>query len=226
MSESRTYVNQSILKRLDALISEGERLWEEFKSNKDGIILDIVSFTKWSTSCLNILDKLSISTNRFVKQFEVWVEGGPGKKMNIGAALGVLKSAKDEYSIGLAVDYHLSVSATVFSGLLDEADYLVRKKYLRAAAVISGAALEEGLKTRARSESIEIGQKETLNPLIQKLKATENGILTAFEAKELEAIAKMRNDAAHGGEFNYSKKQVEEVLIKVERTLNRLLGTK
>ena len=226
MSENKTYVNQLILKRLEDLISEGERLWEEFKSNKDGIILDIVSFTKWSTSCLNILDKLSISTNRFVKQFEIWVEGGPGKKMNIGAALGVLKSAKDEYSIGLAVDYHLSVSATVFSGLLDEADYLVRKKYLRAAAVISGAALEEGLKTRARSESIEIGQKETLNPLIQKLKATEVGILTAFEAKELEAIAKMRNDAAHGGEFNYSKKQVEEVLIKVERTLNRLLGTK
>ncbi len=226
MNRNKTYVNESILERMETLISEGERLWEEFKSNKDGIITDIVSFTKWSTSCLNILDKLSISTNRFVKQFEIWVEGGPEKKMNIGAALGVLKSAKDEYWIGLAVDYHLSVSATVFSGLLDEADYLVRKKYLRAAAIISGAALEEGLKSRARSESIEIGQKETLNPLIQKLKAPEVGILTAFEAKELEVIAKMRNDAAHGGEFNYSKKQVEEVLTKIEYTLNRLLRTK
>ena len=226
MSENKIYVNESVLERLDSLISEGERLWEEFKSNEESIIMDIVSFTSWSTSCLNILDKLSVSTNRFVKQFEVWVLGGPGKKMNIGAALGVLKSAKDEYSLGLAIDYHLSVSATVFSGLLDEADYLVRKKYLRAAAVIIGAALEEGLKTRARSESIKVGQKETLIPIIHKLKAPEIGILTAFEAKELEAIANMRNDAAHGGEFNYSKSQVDVVLRKVENTLSSLLGTK
>ncbi len=226
MSESKTYVNESVLDRLDTLISEGERLWKEFKSNEDGIIMDIVAFTRWSTSCLNILDKLSVSTNRFVKQFEVWVVGGPGKKMNIGAALGILKSAKDEYSLGLAIDYHLSVSATVFSGLLDEADYLIHKKYLRASAVLIGAALEEGLKTRARSESIEIGQKDSLNPVIQKLRMSDRGTLTDFEAKELEAIAKMRNDAAHGGEFDYSKKQVQEVLKKVEETLNRLLGAR
>lgn len=226
MSENKTYVNESVLARLDTLISEGERLWEEFKSNEDGIIMDIVAFTRWSTSCLNILDKLSVSTNRFVKQFEVWVIGGPGKKMNIGAALGILQSAKDEYSLGLAIDYHLSVSATVFSGLLDEAEYLINKKYLRASAVLIGAALEEGLKTRARSESIEIGQKDTLNPVIQKLRMSDTEVLTDFEAKELEAIAKMRNDAAHGGEFDYSKKQVQEVLKKVEETLNRLLGTR
>ncbi|MFA0964403.1 hypothetical protein AB9P05_21535 [Roseivirga sp. BDSF3-8] len=224
--DKKTYTNESVLERLTSLISEGERLWEEFKANEIGIIEDVVSFTRWSTSCLNILDKLSVSTNRFVKQFEIWVIGGPGQKMNIGAALGILKSAKDEYSLGLAIDYHLSVSAAVFSGLLDEADYLIQKKYLRAAAVLIGASLEEGLKTRAKSELIEIGQRDTLNPLIHKLKSPEIGVLTAFEATELEAVAKMRNDAAHGGEFEYSKNQVEEVHKKVTAVLQKLLGTK
>ena len=66
--------------------------------------------------------------------------------MNIGAALGVLQSAREEYSCGMAVEYHLSVSAAGFSGLLDEAKYLCDKRYLRASAVLVGAALEEGLK--------------------------------------------------------------------------------
>lgn len=127
MSKNIGLVNESVLERFNTLIEIGEGLWKEFQLDKDGIIRDIVSFTRWSTSCMNLLDKLSVSTNRFVKQFEIWTIGGPGKKMNIGAALGILKSAKDEYSLGLAVEYHLSVSAAVFGGLLDEANYLLEK---------------------------------------------------------------------------------------------------
>ncbi len=195
---------------------------DEFKSNGDGIIWDIVSFTQWSTSCLNLLDKLSISSNRFVRQFEIWVIGGPGQKINIGAALGVLQSAKNEYLSGMAVDYHLSVSSSVFSGILDEASYLLDKGYLRAAAVLIGAALEEGLKTIARANSIEIGERETLSPVIDKLKKSDIQVLTEFEAKNLQAIAKMRNDAAHGGDFDYNKNQVNESFLKVEETIQRL----
>lgn len=220
-----TYYNESFLSRFDELITEGERLWEEFKKNEDSMIMDIVSFTQWSTSCLNLLDKLSISTNRFVKQFEIWVIGGPGKKMNIGAALGVLKSARHEYVGGMAVEYHLSVSAAVFSGLLDEASYLLKKDYGRAAAVIIGAALEEGLKSRARAIPIEIGPKETLNPVIIKLKAQDVGVLTEFEAKQLEAVARMRNDAAHGGEFSYPKENIQAAYKQVESILNKLLSS-
>ena len=220
-----TYLNESFLARFDELIPEGERLWEEFKKNEEGMIMDIVAFTKWTTSCLNLLDKLSISTNRFVKQFEIWITGGPGQKMNIGGALGVLKSARYEYSCGMAVEYHLSVSAAVFSGLLDEASYLLQKDYNRAASVIIGAALEEGLKTLARSLPLEIGNRETLNPLIIKLKAPKVGVLTEFEAKQLEAVARMRNDAAHGGEFKYSKADIQLAYNQVESTLRKLLSS-
>ena len=218
------YHNETFLSHFDELIPEGKRLWEEFKNNDDGMIMDIVAFTKWTTSCLNLLDKLSISTNRFVKQFEIWVTGGPGQKMNIGAALGVLESARHDYSCGMAVEYHLSVSAAVFNGLLDEASYLLRKDYGRAAAVILGAALEEGLKTRARSVPLKIGARETLNPVIVKLKAPAVGVLTEFEAKQLEAVARMRNDAAHGGEFDYSKAEIQAAYNQVESILRKLLS--
>jgi hypothetical protein len=75
--------------------------------------------------------------------------------------------------LGLAVEYHLSVSAAVFDGILDEADYLMQKGYLRAAAVLIGAALEEGLKNRARAAGLEVGSKHTLSPVIAKLRAPE-----------------------------------------------------
>jgi len=220
--DKTTYTNKAIVDRFDELIAEGQRQWEEFKKNENGMIMDIVAFTQWSTSCLNLLDKLSISSNRFVRQFENWAVGGPGQKMNIGASLGILLSAKDEYLKGMAVDYHLSVSAAVFSGLLDEALYLLNKKYLRASSVLIGAALEEALKTYAQANSIEIVQKETLTPLIDKMKKKEVQLITEFEAKNLQAIANMRNDAAHGGDFNYSEKQVHESHQKVEELMQRL----
>jgi hypothetical protein len=215
--------NALIRQRLDDLIGEGERQWNEFNANGKGVIQDPIRFAQWATSCLNLLDKLSISSNRFVKEFEGWLAPNPGRKVNLGGALGVLKSARIEYSLGLAVEYHLSVSAAVFDGLLDEADYLLSKGHPRAAAVLMGAALEEGLKTRAKAEGIEVGPKETLNRIITKLKAPDVHVLNEFSAKRLEALARMRNDAAHGGEFNYQEKDVSGALNEVRLTLEQIL---
>ncbi len=218
------FVNDRLLLRFNELIQEGEGRWQEFQRDEKRVIKDIVGFAQWSTSSLNLLDKLSISTNRFVTQFEVWAVGGPGKQMNIGAALGVLKSARHEYSCGLAIEYQLSVSAAVFSGLLDEATYLLKKGYARAAAVLLGAALEEGLKARARAVPVALSPRDTLSPVISKLKSPEVGVLTEFEAKRLEAIARLRNDAAHGGDFIYEASVVESAIKEVEATLGRLLS--
>jgi hypothetical protein len=221
---TKLFVNSVFLSRFDELIQEGDARWQDFQKDENHVIIDIVGFAQWSTSCLNLLDKLSISTNRFVTQFEVWAVGGPGKQMNIGAALGVLKSARHEYSCGLAIEYQLSVSAAVFSGLLDEARYLFQQGYTRAAAVLLGAALEEGLKARARAVPIALSPRDTLSPVIGKLKAPEVGVLTEFEAKRLEAIARLRNDASHGGEFAYEAATVDSAIKEVEATLGKLLS--
>lgn len=215
--------NSLIRQRLDDLIGEGERQWEEFTASGTGVVKNPIRLTQWTTSCLNLLDKLSISSNRFVQEFERWASRSSSGDVHIGGALGVLKSARVEYSLGLAVEYHLSVSAAVFDGLLDEADYLVSKGYLRAAAVLMGAALEEGLKTRARTAGIEVGPRDTLSPIIIKLKAPDVNVLNEFAAKRLESLAKMRNDAAHGGDFNYQLDEVSGALREVRATLEQAL---
>jgi len=215
--------NSLIRQRLDDLIGEGERQWDEFMAAGDGMIQNTMRFAQWTTSCLNLLDKLSISSNRFVKEFEGWITPSPDRRVNLGGALGGLKSARVEYSLGLAVEYHLSVSAAVFDGILDEADYLISKGYLRAAAVLMGAALEEALKTRARAEGIEVGPKDTLAPIIAKLKAPGVHVINEYAAKRLESLARMRNDAAHGSEFSYQADEVSGALKEVRAILEQTL---
>jgi hypothetical protein len=208
---------------MDELILEGQLLWQSFDSNKP-IIQDPVRFTQWTTSCLNLLDKLSIATNRFVVEFETWAKRRRGFEVNIGAALGVLMAARNEYSQGFAIEYHLSVASAVFGGLLHQAEYLFEKGYLRAAAVLGGAALEEALKTRALAIPLELSGKETIVPLLHRLKDKAVGLLTEFEATNLEAVARMRNDAAHGRSFEYTKEQVQDALKTIRHTLENILG--
>lgn len=220
----QTFVNPQIAERLDQLIKEGEQqLWELEKH--PGEIHDPARLSQWTTSSLNLLDKLSVSTNRFVQEFERYGRVSDGS-LNIGLALGVLRAAREEYARGLAVDYHLSVASAVFGDLLAEAHYLEGKGYLRAAVVLVGAALEEGLRARARVAALELGGRETLVPLIHKLKAPEVGLLDQIEAARLEAWAKLRNSAAHGEDFTLGAEEVSQMRLEVQRTLGRLLGRK
>lgn len=216
-----SYRNPTIVQRFDELIADGESQIKEVDQAK-GVLRNSSRLSQWATSSLNLLDKLSLSTNRFVTEFERYGHVKADGTFNVGLALGVLKSAREEYLRGLAIDYHLSVSATIFGDILSEAGYLFEKKYLRAAAVLAGAALEEGLKTRARAIPLEVLPNDRLNSTIQKLRV--HGDLSDFEKKKLEAIGQIRNDAAHGGEFNYSEKEISEMLKEVESTLSRLLG--
>lgn len=216
------FLNPDILERFEELIRDGNILASGTESN-----IDTAAFTQWATSCLNLFDKLSNSTNRFVTEFEYYGRMtliNQRVAINVGTAFGVLKSAKEEYVRGLAIDYHLSVSSSVFNGLLDESRYLFSKNYLRAAAVLAGAALEEGLKARAKSGGIEFTNKDGLSDIVVKLKRSDLGILTEFEAKKIEPIGKLRNDAAHGGEFNYQKQDIQEMIDEVEKILSRVLG--
>jgi len=208
---------------MDELVHEGQLLLQA-EDKDDSILHNPLRFTQWTTSCLSLLDKLSVATNRFVVEFEAWAKRESGFPINPAPALGVLIAARAEYMQGFAIEYHLSVASAVFGGLLHQVGYLFEKDYARAAAVLGGAALEEGLKTRALAIPIELSGKETLVPLLHKLKDKSVGLLTEFEATNLEAVAKMRNDAAHGGAFEYTKEQVEGTLRTIRHTLENVLG--
>lgn len=215
--------NPDIVRRFEELIVEGQSLWQAFQDSP-GMIMDPVRFTCWTTSCLNLLDRLSASTNRFVTEFEAWAKRRPGMEVNVGASLGVLKAALSEYRNGFAVDYHLAVASAVFGDLLAQADYLHEKGYHRAAVVLAGAALEDAMKLRARAASVALTGKEPLIPLSHILKRPEVGVLTELQAKRIEVVGQMRNGAAHGGDFDHKEEDVIQVLKDIRNLVEHILG--
>jgi uncharacterized protein YutE (UPF0331/DUF86 family) len=98
---------------------------------------------------------------------------------------------------------------------------LLEKSYERAAAVLVGAALEESLRSRATVEGLDVTGRATLSPLIDKL--AKSGTLTPFESDRLRGVAKLRNDAAHGGEFTYNHQTVHDALTDVRNVLARIM---
>lgn len=217
----KTFSNPEFIKRFDELIAEGQSILGEHLADRKKNLNDAVRYTHWATSCLNLLDKLSVSTNRFVKEFERYSIAQSGS-INMGLPLGVLKSAKDEYSRGLAIDYHLSISATVFGDLIAEATYLLEKGYLRAAAILARAGLEEALRSRARAIPLEISAKIKLSELLVKLK--QNGVLNEFDETRIVAHTKIGNAAAHGDVFQYAQEDVEKLIREAEDAVARYLG--
>ena len=217
---SNPYIDPDVLERFNELIAEARQTLDQLQTNP-GRFSDPVWPTRWATSCLNLLDRLSVSSNRFVKEFESYGRV-TGEYLNLALPLGVLQSARDEYQRGFAIDYHLAVTATVFGDLVSQSQYLLDRGYTRASVVLFGAALEEGLKARARSEGLAVEPRDTLNPLCEKL--TKSGTLSPFEADRLRGVAKMRNEAAHGEEFNYGSKDVAAALEDVRSVLGRTLG--
>jgi Domain of unknown function (DUF4145) len=217
----KKFTNPEFIKRFDELIAEGQEIYWNPEKDEPFREQSPVRFTQWATSCLNLLDKLSVSTNRFAQEFERY-SVVQNNNLNVGLPLGVLKAARDEYTRGLAIDYHLSVSASVFGDIVTEASYLLEKGYLRAAAILARAGLEEALRSRARAIPLEISTKIKLPDLLKKLEQHE--VLHEFDRKRIEAHVEIGNAAAHSDEFKYAKEDVEKLIHEAEDTVANYLG--
>jgi hypothetical protein len=98
-----------------------------------------------------------------------------------------------------------------------------RDAHPAAAIVLAGAALE--LRTRAAVDArqITISERRSLGAYYRKLR--EDGLITAQTVKEFEAVAGLRNDAAHGQFDALSKERaglMEQQVVLLLRVLDDL----
>ncbi len=119
---------------------------------------------------------------------------------------GVLEAARADYLQGFMADHKLLISAEVFSDLLVQAEVLLDHDYKDAAAVIIRAVLEDGIRKLCESHKIEIGKRETIQQLNDRL--YKKGAYSALQHKEIIAKAEIGNCAAHGRFDQYKKDDV------------------
>src|SRR5208337_5589852 len=112
-------------------------------------------------------------------------------------------------------------SGEIFSDLLVQAEVLLDHDYKDAAAVIIRAVLEDGLRKLCEAHKVEVGKRDTIQQLNEKL--YKESAYSALQLKEIIAKAEIGNCAAHGRFDEYKKEDVAAFLEFVLRFLSQYL---
>lgn len=123
---------------------------------------------------------------------------------------GILRGLRDDFKGGRLDNFEQIVHADVFSDFLEMATHLLSQGYKDAAAVITGATLEEHIRklcsAHAVSTSKPDGTPKKLDAMNSEL--AKAGAYSLLDQKSVTTWADLRNNAAHGNYAAYSKEQV------------------
>jgi len=134
-------------------------------------------------------------------------------------ALGLLLSARDEWSAGMLRRIEYVIAAATFDDFLDHAaEYHKAGKKIEA-SVLASAVLEDTVKKIAVKNSV--AEKRTLDPVIDDLAGT--GVFTPVKAKRVKAYTGTRNKALHAEWDAFDIKDVSEMINGVRELIEEFL---
>ncbi|WP_008311958.1 DUF4145 domain-containing protein [Leptolyngbya sp. PCC 6406] len=212
-------IDEKILSRFDELIRMGEQVLTTRRSRSTATVSYMGDFAvdsqlshQWGVSCLNILKRvLGSNSDHYVKFDQLFVkfhDFQPTKK-----ALGILKSAKEEYQNDLLFDTRVLIEAEVFDDFLGQAQHLFESGYFQASAVIAGSVLEDGLRKLCTQAKVLLSDKPKLDVMNSEL--AKAGVYNKLVQKRITALADLRNKAAHGQWNEFSSSDVDDMLRQV-----------
>lgn len=215
--------HSTILKTIERLIAEGESvLGTRFDAGMQGVHylagrpsgVEITPFAKFQAGCTNLIRLLGDAGEPFAKNFV-----GKNKPAIVKRMVGTLQAIKESVEDNLLLSVEDLVRAETFNGLLEQADYLLGKKFYLAAGVLGRAVLEEHLRTLCDARGCILSKaKPTLNDFKDELYRNKHVNLT--EMKHIESLAAIGNNAAHN-KPELSQTDVDRLLRDVRDFLLR-----
>jgi hypothetical protein len=208
---------------VDDLIAEGERVMASRQAGTNLVRVDFLlndeAFASWLSSCRLLCGSLG----EFAKIWRPVIEGEDTGEPFLNSAQkiqGALKSIKAAIEKGRLIRLDDLAQAEIFSDLVEQAEYLLEKKYFLPAGVILRAVLEE----RLRQLCVYIGSmpqrtRPTLSDFNQALYKAQQYDKTVM--KQIDHLADIGNRAAHGDQtltFNDVEKLksgVRELLVRL-----------
>ncbi|WP_289665950.1 hypothetical protein [Flavobacterium panacagri] len=194
-------------------------------SQFDGEIVNNELFQEFRSSALSFLDKTFGITHIFYKEFEKKVKDT--YKSDTEEGRGILKAAKNEIDGDWIFTIKGLVSAEIFSDFLEMAEYLLKKGFKDAAAVMTGSVLEEHLRQLCHKQEIpvEVTKDEKMTPKKADLLNSElasSDLYNKLDQKSITTWLDLRNKAAHGLYDQYTKEQVDLMLQGVTNFISRI----
>jgi len=230
----------NISKRIDELIERGDKLYYEVYPNykfqkkyydeeqKDWTLYKLPDSihsrcTQWKWSCINLLDKVFSNTTNHPELYKQ-VFGdfrirttSQFSKENIASALGVLRSAKEEFDLGFTHKIKHILSVEFFDTILDQAKELLKKGFKDPAAILGRVIIENTLRGLCRRNNIKFKEMEGASTLNERLKGSS--IFTSIQFKVCRTNIELGNDAAHGRFDKYSDDDVKKMFEYIENAL-------
>ncbi|HSW62964.1 MAG TPA: DUF4145 domain-containing protein [Dissulfurispiraceae bacterium] len=239
------HIEQKILARFDELIAIGASLehntttvpgrrfssWanpDQFRKEPDKHFVEWSGFVQWRSNCVSLLAQILPAEHVQNKAIDSF-----GKLNNslrqLKWGIATLKAIKDDFEKGFLGNLLLQVESALSSDYMGQAEQLLKEGKSGnhdhvPAAVLSGAVLEKALRTlcglqKPRVETIiHNGKAKTLNPLVDDLKKA--GAFKETKAKQLRAWAEIRNHAAHGNFDQFTRKDVEQMILGIKSFLS------
>ena len=141
---------------------------------------------------------------------------------HVAQQIGVAKALLFDMQNGYMTSFEELVHGNIFSDFLEMANYLSKKNYKDAAAVLAGSTLEVHLKKLCKKHGVDTisnGKSKKAESLNAELKT--GGVYTLFEQKNITAWLDLRNSAAHGKYSEYDNDQVRLLIANIRDFLTR-----
>lgn len=202
-----------LTQQVENLISEGDAVLATKFSRSGGSFVDMgdpyveaQAFQKWLTSCRNLVHQIGKPAAVWVKAF-----GGnlPNQHVVAASLLGSLKSLREAVVDNLLNAVEDLIAADAFGNLLEQAEFLLKKKYLIASGVLCRAVLEEHLRLLCDRHGCLPSGRPTINDLNQAL--YKNSHLDKLAMQHVTATATAGNHCAHNEQPPLTRADVEKL---------------
>jgi hypothetical protein len=207
-------ITQAVLKQIDALLHAYSQAPVHSHYDDQSDLADRVT-AEAITRLSDAIDRLSPDGSRYKKNAQAALsQYGVSNAYNINILLGILRALREDYSAGFLQNVQELVHADVFSDFHEMAEYLLSEGYKDPAAVIAGGVVEEHLRKLCTKNSIAV----TVNGKPKKAESMNSELAAAnayskLDQKSVTAWLDLRNKAAHGQYSEYSKEQVNLMLL-------------
>ena len=212
-------LDERVRERLKAMIEKGEAVLQTQQPG-GGLgsppIVDRQRYMEWKSQSLACLTQVPDADRIYARQFESAVEDS-ARSGYVEAGLGILYGALEDVEQG-NLGFRDLVAAEVFLGFLEQAQHLLDRGYKNPAASLTGAVLENGLRSLAKRKGIHTKDTDNLATLNQKI--ADKGIYSLVWQKQVFAWIAVRNAADHGQFDDFTELQVGALIKGVRDFLD------
>lgn len=211
---------------IDELVKYGDDLCKLASESSGYLERNYLTETSaWVTRIGQIIKNISSVDSQYYHNYEdilkttQFYSVHDGHYEHICVLNGIIKAIQNDYDKGLLLNFSKLLEAEIFADFLEISAHLLKQKYKDAAAVIIGSVLEDALRKLAITNDIGIlkdnGNYFTMEYLNMEL--PKEGVYDKLIQKQITSWGELRNKAAHGHYDEYDEKQVEMMLLFVQK---------